>query len=97
MGLLNTFHPAQARFISSGACSSKFYATSSRQREGGCSGEDVGNLFQEDVKFGVVKVNEGQVEVGLVDSRLNDFCKRTGLEAVRYLTILLAGIMRWGG
>ena len=52
----------------------------------------MGNLFQEDVKFGVVKVNEGQV-----DSRLNDFCKRTGLEGVRYLTILLAGIMRWGG
>ena len=57
----------------------------------------MGNLFQEDVKFGVVKVNEGQVEVGLVGSRLNDFCKRTGLEGVRYLTILLAGIMRWGG
>ena len=35
MGLLNTFHPAQARFISSGACSSKFYATSSsRERVG---------------------------------------------------------------
>ncbi len=38
------------------------------------------------MKFGVVKVNEGQVEVGMVDSRLNDFCKRTGLEGVRYLT-----------
>ena len=47
MGLVHTFHPAHARFISSLTCSSKSYilATSSRERVGG---EDVGHEGKQD-------------------------------------------------
>ena len=49
----------------------------------------MGNLFQEDVKVGVV--NEGQGGVGMVGSRHTDFSKKGG----QISTILLGGIMRW--
>ena len=47
MGLVHTFHPAHARFISSLTCSSKSYilATSSSDR---VSGEDAGHKGKQD-------------------------------------------------
>ena len=47
----------------------------------------------DDVKVGVVKVKEGQVEVEMVYSRHSDYVR--GLAWSGSDNILLAGIMRW--
>ena len=46
----------------------------------------------DDVKMGLVKVKEGQVEGEMVSADTLT-CKKAGLDWVRYLAILLAGIM----